>query len=170
MKSEGNRREFMKDCAAMGGCCLAVLLGAKTLSGRTVAGGGDAKETEAVDPKSLAYCGLSCGTQCALYKATVENDVALKKKVYEAWGWKEKFKVEFDPEKVFCWGCKPADKPLKVGMDACDVRNCAIGKKLEACVQCGDLKTCDRELWKEWPAMKENALKLQAAFAERKAP
>jgi hypothetical protein len=178
MESKTNRRGFMTNCAMMGGCCLAALVGRGTLAAKNAVRNGektedavpDGKKTEDAvpDPERYAYCGLLCESQCPLYKATIENDKELKKKVYDAWNWKEHFKIDFDPEKVFCWGCKPGDKPLKIGMDECDVRNCAMGAKIEACIRCRGLETCDKTLWKSWPGMKENALKVQKQYASGK--
>ncbi|MCK7479498.1 MAG: serine hydrolase [Candidatus Moduliflexus flocculans] len=51
---------------------------------------------------------------------------------------KKKFGIDFDPDKIFCYGCKPGDKPLKAGMAECPVRTCPAAGGLESCVQCLD--------------------------------
>ena len=99
----------------------------------------------------LSYCGIPCVKVCPLYKATQENDVEMKKILYERQEMKKKFGLDFDPDKVFCHTCKPGDKPKKVGMDTCPVRQCALANGVESCVQCANLDACDKEYWKKWP-------------------
>ena len=151
----------MKNCAQAGGACCALFLFDKHLSATD---GAEKSKTEKIDFKKLSYCGIPCETQCELYKATLGNNAVLKKKVYDEWKWKEKFKIEFDPEKVFCWGCKPEDKPLKIGMDACDVRNCSIENGMESCIRCGNLAACEKTFWKNWPSFYEQVKKMQAQY------
>jgi len=151
MAKKQNRRSFLKNCRQYGFSCMALFLWNKKL----FAGDNDSTKTDAVkaviDPKELSYCGIACEKQCELFKATMEDDNALKKKVYDQWNWKEKFEIEFDPEKVFCFSCKPGDKPMKMGMKECTARICAIENNLESCIQCSNLAKCDKELWKNWP-------------------
>ena len=120
-----------------------------------------------LDLKALSYCGIPrayCEQQCELFKATRDNDEKLKKSVYDQWEMKKKFGIEFDPDKIFCYGCKPGDKPLKVGMAECPVRACPMANGLESCVQCLDLASCDKAYWKEWPNAFALAKKLQARY------
>jgi hypothetical protein len=161
MPSNESRRGFMKNCVQAGGACCALLLFNKHLSAKD-----DSQKPKpaTTDFTKLSYCGIACETQCELYKATAENNDVLKKKVYDEWKWKEKFNVEFDPQKVFCWGCKPADKPLKIGMDVCDVRNCAMENKMGSCIRCRNLTACDKKFWKEWPAFYGQVKKMQAQY------
>jgi hypothetical protein len=164
MESQQNRRRFLGRCAKFGGACCALLAWNRYLP----AGAGSQEKTDQgkkpIDLNELAYCGIPCVQMCELYKATLENDVQMKKLVYEKWGWKKKFGIEFDPDKVFCYTCKPGDKPKKVGMDACDVRNCAIANDMESCVQCMNLAACNKELWKSWPETLEFAKRVQARY------
>jgi hypothetical protein len=167
MKSRQSRRRFLEHCAKYGGACCALLAWNRPLPAE---GGPQEKmdqEKKPIDLKELAYCGIPCVQVCELYKATRDNDVKTKKLVYEKWEWKKKFGIEFDPDKVFCYTCKPGDKPKKVGMDACTVRNCATANDMESCVQCEDLAACDKELWKSWPAMHADVRKLQARYRTR---
>ena len=101
---------------------------------------------------------------CELYKATLENDEKAKKLIYEKWEWKEKFGVDYDPEKVFCHTCKPGDKPKKVGMAECVIRICAMANGMESCVQCKNLAGCDKEYWKKWPDLYAFNKKNQARY------
>lgn len=151
MAKKQNRRGFLKNCTQYGFSCLALLLCNKNL----LAGDSDSTmvktDKPVIDPKQLSYCGIACEKECELYKATRENDTELKKKVYKKWNWKEKFKIEFEPDKVVCYSCKPDNQPLKIGMDRCTVRVGAIENKMESCIQCSNLGACDKDLWKNWP-------------------
>jgi len=164
MESQKSRRRFLEDCAKFGGACCALLAWSRHLPAE--GGPQEAKDQgkKPIDLKQLAYCGIPCVQTCELYKATLENDVKMKQLIYEKWHWKKKFGIEFDPEKVFCYTCKPGDKPKKAGMDACTVRNCAMANGAESCVQCSNLAACDKELWKTWPEALEFAKKMQARY------
>ena len=72
------------------------------------------KQGSKPDPKSLNYCGYKCTSEGELYKGTLENNTELKKKAYVDFKFREKYGVEFDPEKIFCFGCKINDKPLRL--------------------------------------------------------
>lgn len=61
------------------------------------------------------------------------------------------FNVDFDPARVFCYGCKPKDKPLSINVNACTVRKCAIEKGIDCCIECTGLTACEKELWKNYP-------------------
>ncbi len=94
----------------------------------------------------------------------MNDDVKMKKLIYEKWEWKKKFGIEYDPAKVFCYSCKPGDKPLKIGMAACEVRSCGTANGVESCVQCSNLEACDKEYWKRWPDQQALAKRLQARY------
>jgi len=133
-------------------------------TGRNGPPGKEGPENKPIDLKTLAYCGIPCLQACELNKATLENDGPMKKLVYEKWEWKKKFGVEFDPDKVFCYTCKPGDKPMKVGMGTCEVRNCALANGVESCVQCANLAACDKEFWKTWAPLYADVKKMQARY------
>ena len=161
-----NRREFLVRCTRAGGACCALLAWGRPTPAQEAVGGktGSAKP---LDLKALSYCGIPnayCESQCELFKATRDNDAKLKKTVYDQWEMKKKFGVDFDPDKIFCYGCKPGDKPLKVGMAECPVRACPMANGLESCVQCLDLAACDKAFWKEWPNAFQAAKTLQARY------
>ena len=114
------------------------------------------------DPKKLNYCGYTCPKDCVFLEASVKNDVELKKKAYETWEMKDRFGVaEFDAEKIFCFGCKTTDKPVGIRLQKCDVRNCAIDKKLDSCIECKELSACEKDLWKKFPDFKKAVIKMQ---------
>ena len=155
MKTEIKRRDFVTKCfkAGVTGCAL--------LYGNSLFAQDPVKQLHKQDLKNLTYCGYKCTSECSLYKATIENSPELKKKAFEEFKWKEKFGVDFDAEKVFCFGCKPADKPLSINVTACTVRKCAVAKGYECCVECSGLTACDKELWKNYPKFKEIVLQMQ---------
>jgi hypothetical protein len=65
-----------------------------------------------------------------LLKATTENNIELKKKAYADFKFKEKHGIDFDPENVFCYGCKIQDKPLGIPVKSCTVRSCVIAPEI----------------------------------------
>ena len=126
-------------------------------------------QNQVPDPKKLNYCGYTCPTDCVFLEASVKNDVELKKKAYETWKMKERFGVtEFDADKIFCFGCKTKDKPVGIRLQKCDVRNCLIDKKLDSCIECKDLKTCEKDLWKKFPDFKNSVIKMQVVYFENR--
>jgi hypothetical protein len=164
MESQESRRRFLQDCAKYGGACCALLAWNRHLTAGVVLQEKKDQPGKLIDLKQLSYCGIPCAQACELYKATRDNDVALKKLIHEKWEWKKKFGIEFDPGKVFCYTCKPGDKPLKVGMAACEVRKCALANGVESCVQCSNLTACGKEYWKIWPAQYAYVNKMQARY------
>ena len=87
-----------------------------------------------------------------------------RKKAYEEFKWKEKFGVDFDADKVFCYGCKPNDKPLSLNVNLCTVRKCAIEKGFDCCIECKGLAACDKELWKNFPQFKGKVIEAQRGY------
>lgn len=163
-----SRRSFIEQCAKCGGACCALLAFNRISRTQENAPAQPGQARKPLDLKALSYCGIPrtyCEQQCELFKATRESDVRLKRSVYDRWEMKKKFGIDFDPDKIFCYGCKPGDKPLKVGMAECPVRACPAANGLESCVQCLDLASCDKAFWKEWPNAFDLAKKLQARLA-----
>ena len=156
MKTELKRRDFVTKCFKAGVTCCAFVYGNSLLAQDPVK-----QQLKKADLKSLTYCGFKCTEQCTLYKATIENNVELKKKAYEELKWKEKFNLDFDPEKVFCYGCKPKDKPLSINVSACTIRKCVTEKGYDCCIECNGLTSCDKELWKSFPQFKEKVIDMQ---------
>jgi hypothetical protein len=162
-----SRRSFLEQCAKCGGACCALLALNRISRAQENAPARSGPEEKPVDLAALAYCGIPqdfCEKRCELFKATRDNDVKLKKAVYDNWEMKKHFGIQFEADKVFCYGCKPGDKPLKVGMAECEVRTCPISHGLEACVQCGGLASCDKAFWKQWPVSYGLTKKYQARY------
>ncbi len=158
MKTQSNRRNFIKG-TAIASCTL--LLSGK-LSAFTF------PEDEIPNPKELNYCGYKCPKDCQFLEASVKNDTELKKKAYETWKIKEHYNIDFDPKTSFCFGCKNEDKPAGVVMSNCTVRACAIEKKHDACIQCKELKTCNKDLWTRFPDFHKSVEKMQDSYLSAK--
>ena len=159
---KNNRREFLKKSittgtgAALGvisfcsGCCSCEQRPEKTAK----------KE---VDYSRIAYCGIYCDT-CPLYKATIANDDEAKMAVAKEWG--ESTKPDFKPEEYYCYGCKDKRSRGTVGYH-CTVKQCAMKKGYSLCSQCNELETCDEQLWKELPWLREKSIKLRKELGIR---
>lgn len=162
MKNHFNRRKFVTT-GAVAGCTL-------LLSGKLTAFNMFSHlQNEIPDPKKINYCGYTCPADCKFLEASVKNDPVLKKEAYEIWEMKERFGVtEFDADKIFCFGCKTKDKPVGIRLQKCDVRNCAIDKKLDSCIECKELPRCEKDLWKKFPDFKNAVIKMQATYIESK--
>jgi hypothetical protein len=145
-----SRRRFLKYCTQFGFSCFSLFIWNEHILAKASNENETKKEKESIDLKKRSYCGVPCEYECELFKATKENNIKLKKKVYEKWNWKEKFEIEFDPDKVFCYSCKPKNQIFKLGMENCDVRKCAIENEIESCIQCKNLVLCEKEFWKKW--------------------
>lgn len=90
------------------------------------------------ETKGNSYCGINC-QGCPVYKATVTNDVDLKKHVMSEWG--KMYKREFDIAEVQCRGCK---SQVVFGLCAkCDILKCNQDKGLDYCQQCKEYP-CER--------------------------
>jgi hypothetical protein len=161
MKKDLKRRDFLNTCFKAGVTCCALTYAAK-LPGQE----GVFRQETKPDPKSLAYCGYRCTQECPLKKASGENNTEQKKKAYEAFNFKGKYGVDFDPEKIFCYGCKPKDKPLGIIVNACTVRKCVISKGYDCCIQCSGLTACDKELWTSFPNLKKAVIGIQKKYLE----
>jgi hypothetical protein len=162
MENQFNRRKFVTT-TAVAGCALFI-------SGRLSAINKFAHlQNEIPDPKKLNYCGYTCPKDCVFLEASVKNDIELKRKAYETWEMKERFGVaEFEPDKIFCFGCKTEGKPVGIRLQKCDVRNCCIDKKLDSCIECKDLKECEKDLWKKFPDFKNAVIKMQVIYLENR--
>jgi hypothetical protein len=159
MKSELKRRDFLTTCLKAGVTCCALISGNNLISQEV-----NNKREEKPDPKKLNYCGYKCSNECLMYQATLENNTELKKKAYEQFKMKEKYKIDFDPEKIFCWGCKVTDKPLSIAVKACTVRTCVLEKGIDCCIQCDSLKDCKKDLWINYPKFRENVIEMQLKY------
>ncbi len=122
---------------------------------------------EPIDPKKLNYCGYTCPKDCTFLRATLENDLELRKEAWKEWKIEENYGLEFDEEQAFCYGCKELDKPEGVVLERCTVRACAREKKLDACIECDELATCDKDLWTRFPTFHEKVLDMQQRYRQQ---
>lgn len=157
MNSKLPRRDFLvkTSVACMGGC---ILLSGKQLTASVIQDG------QPIDPAALCYCGYSCPDECEFLVASVKDDPELKKEVFEKWELEERYGLKFDPEKIFCFKCKPGEKPEGPVLTNCTVRSCAMEKGFQACIQCDELKECNKDLWERFPQFREAMVQLQERY------
>ncbi len=158
------RREFLKHLGRLGAACAGGCLAIRAIAGER-SSGDPAPPRKLPDLRARAYCGLICNDQCPLFKATKDNDAAAKRKVYDQWRWKDRFGVEFNPDVVFCHGCKAPGKPRNIAKAHCTVLKCSTERGLESCLQCRKLAACDQELWKNYPEFQKQMVRLQQEYA-----
>jgi hypothetical protein len=161
MKTDLKRRDFLTKCFKAGVACCALAYGNSLQAQDPLK-----QKVQKSDLKILTYCGFKCSTECTLYKSSIDNNTELKKKAYAEFKMKEKYKIDFDPDKIFCFGCKPKDKPLSINANACTVRKCTIEKGYDCCIECNGLAECDKELWKNFPQFKEKVIEMQKSFRD----
>jgi hypothetical protein len=165
MEKSTTRREFLEVAGMVGGCLACCPL-ARSANGADAT---PASETALPDFEKLTYCCYECSPKrCPLLKASLGNDLELKRKT--AAEWKTKYGRDFSPEEVFCFGCKV--EPARQGemVKRCDVRACVIDRKLISCAHCGELATCPRRLWVDYPKFREHVLGIRKALLAQIAP
>ena len=91
--------------------------------------------------KYTAYCGLDCET-CEARLATVNNDGALRQKVAKEWS--ELNGVTITPEMINCEGCRIGGVKTPYCDSLCPIRQCALGRKVQTCGDCGEMETCEK--------------------------
>jgi hypothetical protein len=155
MGEKKTRREFLLQGSQAGISCCLLLCGAKLMY---------AYGSDLPDLKTLTYCGYQCTPECILLKGTLTDDQELKRQAYREWSMKEGYGIEFDPEQIFCHGCKNEEKPKSVVLTSCTVRACAIEKEHACCIQCRELADCDEELWMRFPQFREKVLEMQQEY------
>lgn len=90
---------------------------------------------------TVAYCGLFCGS-CGVYVATMKDDVEDLERIASM--------MKVRPEEIPCRGCRSGT--LSPHCRNCEFKECARGKKLDACEECVDFP-CDslREFQRQLP-------------------
>ena len=89
----------------------------------------------------IAYCGLDC-ERCEARLATVHNNATLRQKVAKEWS--DLNGVEITPEMINCVGCRIDGVKTPYCDSICPIRQCAMGKELETCGDCGEMKSCEK--------------------------
>lgn len=86
----------------------------------------------------MAHCGLLC-SECPAYKATANNDDALRTKTAEEWS--KMFGGDFKAEDINCLGCK---SDILFGYcKSCEIRACSTGNQFDSCAGCSTFD-CDK--------------------------
>ena len=91
--------------------------------------------------KYTACCGLDCES-CEARLATVNNDDALRQRVAREWS--ELNGVEITPEMINCVGCRTEGVKTPFCESLCPIRQCAMGKRMETCGNCADMRSCEK--------------------------
>jgi len=166
MKQTVNRRDFIVKSSLFGITCCGLMIQSDLFASKKLKS--FFPENEIPEPKKLDYCGYICPPDCKFLTATVKNDVELKKDAYKTWKLKEKYGIAFEPDKIYCWGCKTPDKPIGISVQKCTVRNCAISKSYDCCIECAELPDCKKELWDNFPDFKKTVLEMQKKYLASK--
>ncbi len=163
MKKHTSRRSFLKSTAVgCVGCCMYT----EVFAGTTLIS--SANDEETINPEKLNYCGYKCPETCQFLRGSIDNDVSLKKEAYDLWEIKNRFNVPFDPDEIYCFGCKTEDKPEGIVLRNCTVRSCAMQKDYDSCIECDELVTCEKELWDRFPDFKKMVIEMQVKFGKQK--
>jgi hypothetical protein len=164
MKKHINRRKFIVQTSVAGITGCALIMGSKIFGVEHMYK--MLQEDEVPNPEELCYCGYKCPDDCRFLKASLENNAEMKKEAYETWKIKERFGVEFDADKIYCYGCKNEDKPEGIILKNCSVRQCAIEKELNCCIECDELTSCNKDLWDRFPDFKKAVIEMQKKYRE----
>ncbi len=155
-----NRRIFISTTARAGAAVCGLCL-CSPMSGLADEG---EKGVQKIDLAGRCFCGYKCPEDCPLLQGTLQNDDELKKEAWNEWKLEERFGVAFDPEQAFCFGCKEMDKPMGIVLARCTVRDCAIAKEQECCIDCDELTTCEKDLWVRFPEFKKMVIEAQIKY------
>jgi len=93
----------------------------------------------------VAYCGLDCQS-CPIHTTTLESDEDKRQemRISIARLCSEQYGINLLPEEVTdCDGCRSDSGCLFSGCLRCEIRSCAINRKLESCAFC-DEYICNR--------------------------
>jgi hypothetical protein len=102
------------------------------------------------DWSMVAYCCLQCD-QCEVHIATQNNDEKLRAKVAKEWG--------MDASKLYCDGCKS-----ERALFSCEAKKCAAFRGLPSCAHCDYFPVCDKDVWIQWPQLKEKVENMRAGL------
>ena len=89
----------------------------------------------------IGYCGLNC-RKCQAYIATVNDDNELREEISK--NWSELNDVEITPEMINCVGCRVDGVKTQFCESLCQIRQCALEKKLETCADCDEWEECEK--------------------------
>jgi hypothetical protein len=90
--------------------------------------------------KMIAYCGLECNT-CPIHLATLEEDESRKHNMRESIAEQcfEQYGMNLKPNDITdCDGCWADNDRVFSGCLNCEIRKCAMMKKIDSCAFCDD--------------------------------
>ncbi len=87
----------------------------------------------------IGYCGLDC-EKCDAYIATVHNDQDLREKTAKLWA--KLNNAPILPEHINCEGCRMSGVKTVFCERICEIRKCALEKRVSTCGDCPELETC----------------------------
>ncbi|MEZ5275299.1 MAG: DUF3795 domain-containing protein [Opitutaceae bacterium] len=162
MKNDGqmiqSRREFLAATSKLGVACgFTCLCPMSRLAAQD-------SYSAVPDPKKLNYCAYVCSKDCVMKVAGESGDLELKRAAYKEWKIKERYGLEFDPDQIFCKGCKTEEANAGAAVGNCPVRKCAMERGLNGCIECWELETCDQQLWKESPSFHARVIRMQERY------
>jgi hypothetical protein len=99
----------------------------------------DAGKKQTMDTM-IAYCGLACDN-CPVHLATLEQDPVKRQTMTTgiAQICREKYGLNLQPQDVKdCDGCRSATGRLFSGCANCEIRKCALDRKVSSCAFCDD--------------------------------
>ncbi|MEJ2568087.1 MAG: DUF3795 domain-containing protein [candidate division WOR-3 bacterium] len=83
----------------------------------------------------VGFCGLKCN-KCPAFIATKNDDDNERERIAKEWS--KEYKHDFKAEDINCEGCTSIEKRHVGYCDICEVRECAIKKRVENCAYCKD--------------------------------
>ena len=89
---------------------------------------------------NIAYCGLNC-EKCDAYLATLGDDDDLRKKTAKLWS--EMNNAPITAEMINCMGCRENGVKTPYCESMCEIRQCALQKKVDTCAECTMLAKCE---------------------------
>ena len=100
----------------------------------------------------IGYCGLTC-SECPAYKATIDDDDALRTKTAEEWS--KMYNADIKPESINCTGCNTEGVKFH-HCNECKIRSCGESRAVENCADCSEY-ACEKleEFFKMVPEAKE---------------
>lgn len=81
----------------------------------------------------IAFCGINC-VECPAYIATKTNDDALRRQTAKEWS--KEFNAEIKPQDINCVGCTISEGQHIGYCAMCEIRACALKKKVKNCAYC----------------------------------
>ena len=108
--------------------------------------------------RQIAFCGLDC-TKCDAYNATKNDDQSLRERTAKLWA--ELNHAPILPEHINCEGCRMDGVKSLFCSSLCEIRKCAVAKRMETCCVCPERDVCPKvnAIWQSNPQVKENLLK-----------